>query len=165
MQSDPGSPKIYGCCRLLQPLYGSGNNRVKRGFVTAYPYSCYRLDLSGGSKGRSKSSPKDARGPLEEQPLLCKVCSAAITQKKETVSKNGLHEHVFFNPAGVTFEVRCFQRAPGCFIQGDPRTEFTWFHGYSWQYALCSSCLTHLGWRFNSNQDSFFGLIATRLID
>ncbi len=98
--------------------------------------------------------------------MLCTTCSSPITTEKEAISVNGLHGHVFFNPSGIAFDVRCFQKAPGCRIHGKSTTDFTWFAGYSWQYALCSTCLTHLGWRFHSDTgDSFFGLIANRLIE
>ncbi len=98
--------------------------------------------------------------------MLCTICSAHITTGKEAISVNGLHDHVFFNPSGIAFDVRCFQKAPGCLIQGNPTTDFSWFAGYSWQYAFCATCLSHLGWCFRSDDgDSFFGLIATRLIE
>jgi hypothetical protein len=93
------------------------------------------------------------------------VCSTPITSPEEAISKNGLHEHVFFNPTGIAFELRCFQHAKGCSLQGEPTTTYTWFAGYSWQYALCSTCLTHLGWKFLSDSDSFWGLIGNRLVE
>jgi len=126
---------------------------------------CYRVVLRDGSKGRPQSGPEDALKHDGDRPLLCRVCSAPITKPKEAISKNGLHKHVFFNPTGITFELRCFQRAKGCSLQGEPTTAFTWFEGYSWQYAICSTCLTHLGWRFQSDDDYFWGLIGNRLVE
>lgn len=75
---------------------------------------------------------------------------------------NDRHEHAFFNPAGIAFEIRCFCRAPGAVPHGNPSAEFTWFPAYRWQVALCATCRTHLGWLF-TNGGSFYGLIATRL--
>lgn len=75
---------------------------------------------------------------------------------------NGSHEHAFFNPAGIAFQIRCFRTAPGAAAQGDASNAFTWFPGYRWQVALCSTCHTHLGWLF-ANGSAFFGLIASRL--
>ncbi len=129
------------------------------------PYSCYRLDLPGGVKDRPRTTAEDALESLQERQLLCKLCSAPVTRQKEAVSKNGLHEHVFFNPSGITFEIRCFLRAPGCSVEGEPTTAFSWFSGYSWQYGLCSTCLAHLGWRFTAANDSFFALISNRLME
>jgi hypothetical protein len=85
------------------------------------------------------------------------------------VSRQGRHEHAFFNPAGIAFQVRCFREAPGCLVQGQATAEFSWFAGYQWQYALCGICLSHLGWLFSSgkssaeNADVFFGLIARKI--
>jgi hypothetical protein len=76
---------------------------------------------------------------------------------------NGRHLHAFFNPAGIAFEIRCFRQAPGAAPQGEPSAEFTWFSGYRWQIALCTTCQSHLGWLF-TNGSVFYGLIATRLI-
>lgn len=128
-------------------------------------YHCYRIDLPGSSKDRLQKDSRESWETLRERPLLCKVCGSPITGKKDAVSKNGLHEHVFFNPSGIAFEIRCFRRAPGCRVEGIPTTEFTWFNGYSWQYGLCSTCLTHLGWRFAAAADTFFGLIGNRLME
>ena len=145
---------------MLPIISGTTTDRVPA------PLSCYRLDLSGGSKDRPQSTVEDSSEAAEESPLLCTICSAPITTGKEAISVNGLHDHVFFNPSGIAFDVRCFQKAPGCLIQGNPTTDFSWFAGYSWQYAFCATCLSHLGWWFRSDDgDSFFGLIATRLIE
>jgi hypothetical protein len=73
------------------------------------------------------------------------------------------HEHAFFNPAGIAFQLRCFQKAPGAMPRGEPTTEFTWFPKFRWQIALCATCRIHLGWLF-TNGSSFFGLISTRLL-
>ena len=75
---------------------------------------------------------------------------------------NDRHEHAFFNPAGIAFEIRCFRRAPGAVPHGEPSAEFTWFPSYRWQVVLCATCRAHLGWLF-INGGSFYGLIATRL--
>jgi hypothetical protein len=129
------------------------------------PLSCFRIVLRDGSKSRPKSGSEDSLAAGEDQALLCRVCSSVITKPEEAITKNGLHEHVFFNPTGITFELRCFGRAKGCSLQGEPTSAFTWFAGYSWQYAICSTCLTHLGWRFQSDNDCFWGLIGNRLIE
>lgn len=75
---------------------------------------------------------------------------------------NGRHQHAFFNPAGIAFELRCFRQASGAVPCGEPSAEFTWFSGYCWQIALCATCQSHLGWLFTSDS-AFYGLIATRL--
>jgi hypothetical protein len=126
---------------------------------------CFRLDIRKADRQITQPGSENDSEAAQERPLLCAICSAPITHRREAIAKNGLHEHVFFNPAGIAFEVRCYRRASGCSIQGEPTDEFTWFDGYSWQYALCASCLTHLGWWFTAKDDSFFGLIGDRLIE
>ena len=76
-----------------------------------------------------------------------------------------MHEHVFFNPSGLAFTIRCFRQAPGCLVQGAATDAFTWFAGYHWRLALCKRCLTHLGWRFETRDDRFFALISDRLLE
>lgn len=79
---------------------------------------------------------------------------------------NKKHQHTFFNPAGLLFEISCFKDARGCIVAGDPTSEFSWFSGFAWQYATCNQCLTHLGWYYKSSSETgFFGLIVNRLID
>ena len=75
---------------------------------------------------------------------------------------NGRHEHAFFNPAGIAFEIRCFHAAPGTALHGAASAEFTWFAGYRWRIALCATCHTHIGWLFTGD-DLFYGLIAHQL--
>lgn len=78
---------------------------------------------------------------------------------------DGQHLHTLFNPAGLLFEIRCFDRAEGCEVHGDRTTEFTWFPGFAWNYAVCAACLEHLGWHFEGAGRGFFGLIRERLVD
>jgi hypothetical protein len=115
-----------------------------------------RLQQKSGNKEKKK----------KEAPLICSHCSAAITTSKQAISLNGQHQHTFFNPAGIVFEIRCFRQAPGCEVNGKPTIEFSWFDGYSWQFATCSSCLAQLGWFFMSakDKDPFFGLISSKVI-
>ena len=128
----------------------------------------FRIELIEQKNNRNPQS--DSREQvMQRTPLICSNCSAAITSRQEAVSINGQHEHAFFNPAGIAFEVRCFSRADGCLVRGKPTTDFSWFDGRYWQYASCATCLIHLGWLFTSNEEdggtgSFFGLIGDRLI-
>ncbi len=104
----------------------------------------------------------DAAEQRVDRAILCAACSAVITHQDQRLQINNRHEHAFFNPAGIAFEVRCFRQAPGATPHGEPSAEFTWFPGYRWQIVLCAACRTHLGWLFTASQ-SFFGLIANRL--
>ena len=43
--------------------------------------------------------------------------------------------------------------------------EYCWFEGYTWQYASCSDCGEHLGWFYQSGENSqFYGLIVDKLV-
>jgi hypothetical protein len=113
------------------------------------------------------SRPPDARSGFspeqgDEQAILCAGCGAAITRSNQAVRVNNRHEHAFFNPAGIAFEVRCFRQAPGVSTCGEPTDAFTWFPGFSWQIVVCTACQAHLGWLF-CNGHSFHALIVDRL--
>ncbi len=131
----------------------------------AVPYPLQlRLDLPRKNRGRNEPESGRETDAENDEVLTCARCSAPITLQRFSIPVNGRHEHAFFNPAGIAFEIRCFRRAPGGMIQGEATSRFTWFAGYTWQYCLCRSCSTHLGWFFNSATDSFFGLICNRIV-
>lgn len=109
------------------------------------------------------SVPEDEKSSVSLNPILCKSCGAIITFHEEKKVVNGTHNHTFFNPAGIVFELGCFANAQGCRVTGQPTDEFTWFHGFVWLFALCSQCKAHLGWQFRGADSSFFGLILKEL--
>jgi len=94
---------------------------------TEIPLQLYRIQLIKDKKDRLQPDSDSREKEKEEVPLICSHCSAAITTSNQAVSINGQHEHAFFNPAGIAFEIRCFQQAPGCLVQGDATTLFSWF--------------------------------------
>jgi hypothetical protein len=99
----------------------------------------------------------------KEEKFLCQVCQHPITSHENKIEVNGQHAHVLSNPCGIVFEIGCFSGAAGCVNYGPSTSEHTWFVGYSWRFALCANCLTHLGWFFQSESDSFYGLILKKL--
>lgn len=99
----------------------------------------------------------------EENYILCKVCQHKITSFENKIEINGQHQHVFTNPSGFIYEIGCFSLANGCVNRGIPSLEYTWFSGYAWRFAFCSSCFMHLGWFYQSGNDSFYGLILENL--
>ncbi|GAB1410762.1 hypothetical protein MASR1M90_19160 [Desulfovibrionales bacterium] len=124
---------------------------------------CFGLFLPPGSTP-TKNAAARADQDHEEQPwLYCRTCRQPIVQQSARISIQGKHEHVFFNPAGLVFEIGCFAHAPGCVRQGEPSTDFTWFPGYAWNFSLCMCCHAHLGWWYATDQDGFFGLILAQL--
>jgi filamentous hemagglutinin family protein len=99
----------------------------------------------------------------EEHPIFCKTCGNRITLIEHMIFVSGRYNHTFINPSGITFQIGCFSSAKGCVVTGRPSFEFTWFDGFSWQFALCSYCVSHLGWYYSSPGASFFGLILDQL--
>ena len=99
----------------------------------------------------------------EEENLYCFICGRPITQTRQRISVAGAHRHTFTNPAGYRFEIGCFREAPGCGQAGDYSDFYSWFDGYAWRYAMCSSCRVHLGWVYQG-EDTFYGLVLDRLL-
>ena len=112
-------------------------------------------------KEKTKAKP-DARPKLEKR-LFCAPCRHPVTHQDERISVQGGHEHRFINPQGISYHIGCFREAAGCAAAGEATTEYTWFKGYAWRIAYCAHCQVHLGWRFQSDDDYFHGLIVNRL--
>lgn len=102
-------------------------------------------------------------GLREDQYILCKNCGHIITSPSHVITVNEHHWHTFVNPARVTYRIGCFSAADGCLVRGEPTVDHTWFAGFGWNYALCSGCLTHLGWYYQHDGENFFGLILDLL--
>ena len=97
--------------------------------------------------------------------IVCKQCRFHLTSSDYAIAIDGNHEHVQCNPQGYTFVFKCFSRAPGSIMSGEPTQEFSWFSGYSWRYSHCQGCGSHLGWFFQNQQsDSFSGLVADKIL-
>ena len=99
----------------------------------------------------------------KDKALRCASCGQVITHQDERIAVQGGHEHRFANPHRIEFHIGCFRQAKGCTQMGERTKEWTWFAGYTWQIALCGKCRTHLGWRFDSPDSGFYGLILNRL--
>ncbi|PHR25196.1 MAG: hypothetical protein COA36_14420 [Desulfotalea sp.] len=95
--------------------------------------------------------------------MYCKACAQAITTIDQQLTVNTSFRHTFFNPTGIVFQLGCYKKAHGCEAVGVPSSEFSWFNGYLWTFALCSGCQSHLGWFFDSGSSSFWGLILNKL--
>jgi hypothetical protein len=118
---------------------------------------------------RDRKREKRVRATVADQPkreprLLCAACQQLVTYPIQRITMNGQHEHACTNPQGMTFHIGCFREASGCTTVGEATPEFTWFAGFAWRVALCAQCRTHLGWRFDSASDHFYGLILSRLL-
>ena len=103
--------------------------------------------------------------PDDENRILCRQCLQVITSPAESTEVQGAHEHTFVNPSGILYQIGCFRSGKGCTHLGSATEQWSWFKGFSWRIAVCSACLTHLGWLFiSSGGESFHGLILNRLI-
>jgi len=105
------------------------------------------------------------REPRQEERILCGHCLQLITSPAEIIEVQGSHQHTFANPQGILFQIGCFRSAAGCGHLGPATYEWSWFNGFGWSVALCSKCLTHLGWLYTTaGSEHFYGLILSRLI-
>lgn len=121
----------------------------------------FRVDHLTGEIPTVEEKEKQSAEPLDG--IVCRACGTVVTSRNEKIVVGGSHAHTFFNPAGIVFELGCFRRAPGCRNVGEPTSEFTWFAGYLWRFALCSGCRAHLGWFFEGGDNTFYGLILPHL--
>ena len=100
-----------------------------------------------------------------ERLFLCRYCKNNITTPKYAIEIDGKYNHTFTNPLGKTFRIGCFLSAKGCLNYGEHTLENTWFQGFTWCYALCSECHSHLGWFYIKGSENFYGLISENLIE
>ena len=123
---------------------------------------CLKADREKSS-GRPSVESKPKNADDVENALYCKACGQLVTAKNQAIEVSSSFHHTFFNPAGIVFELGCYKQASGGRRAGPPSSEFSWFPGYLWRFALCSGCQTHLGWHFDSGTDAFWGLILNKL--
>jgi len=128
---------------------------------------CFRTDERQGSRmpGLPAEKDEEQEGIDPAQAIFCRACGKAGTSRDRKIAVRGSHAHTFFNPAGIVFELGCFSTAPGCHQAGAASSEFTWFAGHVWRYALCRGCNSHLGWSFESGDHAFWGLILANLTE
>jgi hypothetical protein len=123
--------------------------------------------LDKNQDAATKSPPVEDIDPEElserQKALTCAACAQPITSDKHRTSVGDNFQHTVVNPAGILFEIGCFAQAQGCREVGPESDDFSWFRGYVWQVAVCSQCRAHLGWRFWSSENVFYGLILNRL--
>lgn len=168
-------------CGHLWPNFG----RRSRGHRTRTVSSihspdpgCYarRVDRSDGEvlvrgvqdpprRARIESRDEDQTFHEVGRRIVCAACRHPIATDADRIAVNGAHEHTCVNPHGLVFHIACFGAAPGCRATGVPTTDFTWFSGFAWCYALCGGCGALLGWRYRGlGNASFFGLIRDRIV-
>ena len=151
----------------LLPWETADGTAVRPGSLPALPW-CFRRPSDRHAAERLR--PLVADEVLEEPPvwkhrLVCRQCRQLITGPDERIDVQGSHRHTFSNPYGVLYQIGCFRAVRGCVYTGPATREWSWFRGFRWRIAVCSQCLTHLGWLFcSTDTESFHGLILSRLV-
>ena len=107
-------------------------------------------------------TPEEKR--LKEKALQCAACGHPVTKAVEKIEIRGRHDHAFplYNQI---IELGCFRNAPGCIGVRDVSHGYSWFRGYAWQIQVCGHCYTQLGWKYISEEDSFYALMFNTLKD
>jgi len=131
----------------------------------AFPLSMLQQSDAGIMDEVIQREEADDKIKKEKRKLLCKFCLNEITSEDYGIAVHGAHSHTFMNPRGIVFRIGCFLNAQGCFSIGKPTAEYTWFPGYTWNHVICSNCLNHLGWYYQSGGSSFYGLILDQLTE
>ena len=99
---------------------------------------------------------------LAQTRLLCAACNHPITTVAEKTEIFGRHDHAFpyYNQM---VQLGCFMNAPGSIGVERISHGYSWFRGYAWQIQLCENCNTQLGWKYMSQDDSFYGFVFNTL--
>ena len=87
--------------------------------------------------------------------LSCRRCGAAVSSAAEVLPQEASH---YVNPHGHHHQLLLVRHAGPLVDHGDPTLEHTYFPGYAWSNVDCAACHNHLGWRFQRDEDVFFGL-------
>lgn len=155
-------PNCVRLCRRDQLKLSTRRTTIGMEFTM----NCRSLKSSKG-KPSSQIKIKAEKKPVlkENNLILCRNCGNTITSIENMITVNDRHKHTFINPAGYTYQIGCFSAADGCIVYGDPTPEHSWFNGFSWNYAICSQCINHIGWYYQGRNESFFGLILDRLVE
>lgn len=154
---------------MVTALFSHPNKRLPPGAACPSPVawlSWNLLEVCGPSKrDRGVPSRQQEEAPGKEKVIVCRRCLTHITEEDQRISVDGAHRHTFANPHGHVFDIGCFKSAAGCLGRGPASDEFAWFPGYSWRIVICSGCMAHLGWMFQSQGgDRFLGLIMDGLV-
>ena len=107
-----------------------------------------------------KESPslfKDEADTLRKRILTCAACDHPVTSVSETINVQGRHDHTF-RYYDTIVRLGCFRNADGCLGVQGISYGYSWFRGYAWQIQVCRNCYTQLGWKYMSEEESFYGL-------
>ncbi|KAE9587063.1 hypothetical protein Lal_00004469 [Lupinus albus] len=103
--------------------------------------------------------------------IRCKSCQTIIAERSDMLvmsSEGPLGAYV--NPGGYVHEIMTLYKADGITPVGPSATEYSWFPGYAWTIAKCSTCKTQLGWLFTATKiklkpSSFWGIRSCQVAE
>ncbi len=101
-------------------------------------------------------------GKMGKRILTCADCGHPVTTVSQKIEVRGRHDHAFRYYDDVV-QLGCFRNAQGCVGVQRISNGYSWFRGYGWQVQVCGNCHTQLGWKYISEEDSFYGLIFKML--
>lgn len=129
------------------------------------PWPLYFFEKTTAPQNESVTEKQKSELEDHGRAVRCAYCKTVVTYQGNAESHSGQHVHSFVNPGGYEFTIACYRKA-WCKVMGLPMLEWSWFSGYTWQYALCHQCQEHLGWFYYSASErvSFYGLILDRII-
>ena len=99
---------------------------------------------------------------MKQTNLTCARCGQPVTRVSEKVEIFGRHDHAFHLYDEI-IQLGCFRNAPGCMGVQGISNGYSWFRGYSWQIQVCNKCYIQLGWKYMSENESFYGLMFRML--
>ena len=105
----------------------------------------------------------DDHATTPDEAVVCAACGHALTARTAQTERGGSHAHVFANPAGLLFDVRCYAPTSGVRALGEAQAFWSWFPGYAWRVGACGGCGAHVGWTFVGTAP-FAGLIADTIV-
>lgn len=103
--------------------------------------------------------------------VRCKNCQIVVARRTDMlVMSNEGPLGAYVNFHGFVHEVMTLQKANGLALIGSPQKEYSWFPGYAWTIATCSTCETQLGWLYTATNKklkpkSFWGIRSSKVAD
>ena len=90
--------------------------------------------------------------------LVCAACGHPVTKVAEKIDIRGRHDYGFTN-LGYLIQLGCYRHAEGCVGTGRISRGYSWFRGYAWEIQLCGHCYSQVGWKYMTDEESFYGLV------
>jgi cereblon len=96
--------------------------------------------------------------------IYCKRCEACFCRREDVFSMSATGPQAsYVNQRGMVFDLFTVYTATALKAISHPTTNYTWFPGYAWIIATCSSCHVQIGFKFVATNkslkpESFWGL-------